>query len=462
MLRPQDIVGCHYRLHQRESYPHLQPTPYSLARAQRLEDIREEVTGNIRHSFNAHKDEYLSKEAIKESIPLISNILFRDEKYEVEVDFLLKVHNGWMPIMVTGHKVARPHKTATTLVHKVADLGKEFYAHYKVKHRSIDSFRLAMAAYFLKKMNLDSGRGGLIGQNPHLCFEFDTTRFSLPEDTQPSHAPRRMRECAHCRYWKYCEEELIKNDDLSLVFPGGKGDILREHGLTTVEDVIHANLPIYSPIAQAWRKKIPVLYRKDAPTIPTWDVEIDIDMEAYLDYGAYLWGCWDGRTYTPFATWTEELGGKEEAQNFSLFWQWLINKKDTALKEGKSFAAFCYAANGENHWLRQSALRFAGYPGIPSIKEVEEFINSPHWIDVFQLVRTSLIGVDGLGLKIIAPLAGFHWDEEDLDGEKSLEAYRRKEKERILSYNNDDCKATAIVRQWLRAGAPGISEHGRF
>ena len=158
----------------------------------------------------------------------------------------------------------------------------------------------------------------------------------------------------------------------------------------------------------------------------------------------------------------EKLGGMEEARNFAQFWSWLQQRRKEAAAAGQSFAAFCYSNHGENHWLRSSARRFAGVAGVPTLEEVNAFIASPNWIDVFQLVRAQLLGPEGLGLKVVAPVAGFHW-EGDLDGEASVEAYRQAinendfvMREQLLRYNRDDCAATAAVRDWLSKGAPGI------
>ena len=190
------------------------------------------------------------------------------------------------------------------------------------------------------------------------------------------------------------------------------------------------------------------------------DVEIDVDMEAYLDQGAYLWGAFDGTDYRAFATW-DEVGGADtdaEEENFLAFWTWLQSKRAAAHAGGKSFRAYCYAAGGENHWLTASARRFDSVDEA----EVRAFIASDEWVDVFTHVRRHLVGTEGLGLKVVAPVAGFTWDDDDVDGERSV-ALRREARmgsaearEMLVRYNGDDCRATAAVRHFLSAGAPGV------
>ena len=65
------------------------------------------------------------------------------------------------------------------------------------------------------------------------------------------------------------------------------------------------------------------------------------------------------------------------------------------------------------------------------------------------------------GLKAIAQLAGFAWDDDDAGGENSMawhhealhaerQADRNEIRDRLVRYNADDVAATATIRQWLR------------
>ena len=62
----------------------------------------------------------------------------------------------------------------------------------------------------------------------------------------------------------------------------------------------------------------------------------------------------------------------------------------------------------------------ADYLGMPSEDEVRELLDGPHWVDVFRLVERQFVGVHGLGLKKVAPVAGFHWRDEEPSGEASI------------------------------------------
>ena len=65
-----------------------------------------------------------------------------------------------------------------------------------------------------------------------------------------------------------------------------------------------------------------------------------------------------------------------------------------------------------------------------------------------------------MGLKTVAPLAGFHWRGDEAGGSQpwsaSLEAtsdgdaaVRAEARRWILEYNEDDVRATAALRHWL-------------
>ncbi|MDO4909038.1 MAG: TM0106 family RecB-like putative nuclease [Corynebacterium sp.] len=466
MFRPRDLVGCKYRLYQSQRYPDTPPTERNLEKEEQNREHREQMQAIAPPAFDAEDDEFRTLEGMAAGEPLILNARFIDLGFDVSLDFLVKRGPLWMPVVISRHHIARPHETRQVWTRNVQTLGhgSRFRTNTYIKHKSpIDGYRLAIAAAILDSYALDSGWGGLISADDTHVYELETSRFRIPEPVIGTRA-KRVRECANCRFWQYCEKELQAIDDVSLVVTGDKAEELREQGLDTVQKLINANLPVYSSLARGYRNQLPALRKVDPPAIPRWDVEIDIDMEAYLLQGAYLWGCWDGARYTPFITW-EGLGDEGEAKNFAAFWAWLMERREQAHANGQSFAAFCYSELGENYWLRESAIRFEGYPGVPSIDEVNEFIASKEWVDVFVMVRRNIHSFQGLSLKTIARIAGFEWIESDLNGEKSVNSFRiatnpenpiESEKARLLRYNCDDCRATQMVRDWLRAGAPGL------
>ncbi|MDN6646321.1 TM0106 family RecB-like putative nuclease [Corynebacterium flavescens] len=471
VLIASDLVGCRYRLVQRRAHPDTPRTHASLARKQRhdaavelvLAALPAKAPGRFRRIDLVGDDwerSLATLEAIAAGYTHITNAVFSTREWMVKAELLLKEEGGYTPVIVSNHRVARRNERHSTLVVPTHRLGLSapMEAPFKIRHHAVDGYRLALTARGLDHVGQYSGHAGIIGQDRTQAFFTETSRFDVDtplEQPLPS-APVRLKECTSCRFWQYCEPQLRAADDISLFLPGDRAADLRERGINTVQALIDAGLGDTSALAAAWREGIPLL-RRGKVSVPRADVEVDVDMEAYLDQGAYLWGAWYEGEYHPFVTW-EPLGGKAEAENFSRFWDWLMGIRAGAHAQGKTFAAYCYSAHGENHWMRMSAQRFDS----PSLAQVEEFIGSQEWVDLFLHVKRNFAGTMGLGLKQVAPVAGFHWAQEDFDGEESVNARRAalagdsESRAKLLEYNSGDVQATRVVREWMDRGAPGI------
>ena len=471
VLVATDLVGCRYRLVQRRAHPDIPRTSVSQARAERhaaaieaaLALVPRTGPGRFRRIDLEGTDferAMATLEALAYGYTHITNAVLSTSEWMVRVELLVRDGDNYSPVIVSDHRVARPHEHARTPVVPTHRLGlsEPLPAKYKIRHHAVDGYRLALAARGLAEAGLNSGRGAAIGQDRTQAFVTDTSRFAVDAAlAQPLPAgPRRVKECASCRFWPLCEEELKARDDISLFLLGDRARPYRERGITTVQALIDASLGAPSTLAAAWREGIPLL-RRGAMSVPRADVEVDVDMEAYMDQGAYLWGARLNGEYIPFVTW-DPLGGRAEAENFAEFWRWLMDVRAQAHAAGKTFAAYCYSAHGENHWMRRSATRFH----YPDLAEVESFISSAEWVDLFAHVKRSFAGTTGLGLKTVAPVAGFEWPE-DFDGEESVNARRAAvagdatARAQILRYNAGDVHATQVVREWMSAGAPGVS-----
>jgi predicted RecB family nuclease len=192
--------------------------------------------------------------------------------------------------------------------------------------------------------------------------------------------------------------------------------------------------------------------------VPRADIEVDVDMENVLD-GCYLWGALitDRRlpkpssTYHPFAIWNGHLEVGEVVV-FVRFWAWLNLEREAAASAGASFRAYCYNEGAENGQMTRIADRLGWR------ERVDEFIASDEWVDLLPIVRTHLITGHGMGLKSVAPLAGFAWRSDDVGGDLAMVRYgeaiddadpalRAASQEWILQYNEDDCLATAALRE---------------
>jgi predicted RecB family nuclease len=306
--------------------------------------------------------------------------------------------------------------------------------------------------------------------------------------------PSRISECRRCPWWPRCSVELEAAHDVSLVVAGGDVDILHAAGIRTYDELaglpadVAAALPLtaIAPAearvrAVAVREGIPLI-RRSAPVRPQRaDVELDVDMESYLDDGAYLWGTYlSGRPlegfhagYRPFVTW-EPLAEPGTGENFAAFWRYLTALRSAAADAGATFAAFCYSRMAEERWLFGLPQRFPDVPGMPAQPEIADFCRSPQWVDVYAELRQWFVVPGSLRLKAVAAVSGFAWRDPEPSGENSMAWYRTAvtdpdpavaaaSRERLLRYNEDDVLATLSLRRWMTAESwrvPTVAELG--
>ncbi|MBF6173532.1 TM0106 family RecB-like putative nuclease [Nocardia blacklockiae] len=410
---------------------------------------------------------------------------------------------GYFPVIVVNHKVTDPRQPDPADFHPLtSDLYRwdpQPDRHVRVRAQPRDQQRLVHLYRMLQRHGLASPAlvGGAIGYHfdrilvhdlGPLLDEYDrryADRIAVVRGELPT-IPSKVPECRRCPWWNRsadpetpsCERWLTEHRDVSLVAPGSRAELLRRHGVQTIEDLAGwtGDDPDdwqYEPFAEtvvtarAWMSGAPLVRRFEQVRVRRADVEVDVDLESYQEYGAYLWGTLLDGVYRPFVTW-DPLPTADEARSFAEFWGWLMDVRAEAVAAGKTFAAYCYSRTAEDKWLYESARRFAGMPGIPTEDEIREFVDGPHWVDMFQAVSEQFICPNGKGLKKIAPVAGFSWRDPEAGGEASMSWYRLAvgydgapdltQRTRLFEYNEDDVRATLALREWMaprHPGAPG-------
>lgn len=424
------------------------------------------------------------------------------------IDLLVRVEDGYVPVLVVRHKVSDPGSGALT-----SDFTEPFPSRAgidperKVRPQPRDQLRLVHALRMLAAAGFGASgpvRAGVIGLDAEVVLWHDLDagnwpggRTALAEydarfadrlavataartGAEPLAQPSRIVECRSCPWWPVCERQLADTRDVSLVVRGEDAVQLRKVGVSTVDDLAKLDPSVAEPpaalvgmrfedavlLARAWLRELSVVRRVPKIAVPRGDVEVDIDMESFGDSGAYLWGVLlsgadigEPHGYRSFATWTP-LPTEDEGRSFGEFWTWLDSVRSRARERGLSFRAYCYNELAENRWLLASAERFAGQPGVPSGKQVREFIAADDWVDLFRAVREQFLCAHGKGLKIIAPAAGFQWRDAEASGENSMRWYRDAvgmdgdapdlaQRQRLLEYNEDDVRATWTLRDWM-------------
>ncbi|RJO77293.1 TM0106 family RecB-like putative nuclease [Nocardia panacis] len=414
---------------------------------------------------------------------------------------------GYIPVIVVNHKVTDPRQPEPADFHPMTSdpylWNPQPDPHRKMRQQPRDQQRLAHLYRMLQRHGLASPAlvGGVIGYHFDRILVHDlgpilpdydrryADRIAVVRGELPT-VPSKVPECRQCPWWSRdvegpsCQGWLAEHHDVSLVAPGSRAEVLRGHGVQTIEDLSawsgpdpedwqHGPFDEAVVTARAWLAGAPLVRRVQPIRVRRADVEVDVDLESYQEYGAYLWGTLLDGVYRPFVSW-DPLPTEDEGRSFGEFWTWLTEIRAQAAAAGKTFAAYCYSRTAEDKWLYESARRFAGRPGVPTVEQVRAFVDGPQWVDMFQAVSEQFICPNGKGLKKIAPVAGFHWRDPEASGEASMSWYRRAvgydaapdlgQRTRLLEYNEDDVRATRVLREWMSERAdrevPALADFG--
>jgi len=327
--------------------------------------------------------------------------------------------------------------------------------------------------------------------------QWEITRGDFPT------SPYWHRECLECPYSEHCEAQLEATDDVSLTrFTNLEQQvILHEQGIDT-----RGQLARLDPFrARQARNKVPILhaehkkedflgrtidklddliYRSRAHVrgnslrivdssqmgCPRADVEVDVDMESYDDV-TYLWGSnvtltqpVDGVVdgYRAFFDWGD-LTRDVESRIFRQFWSWLSELRRRCDGQNLTFAAYCFWAQAEDGAMNRAVATPA--EDAATIEELNEFrrASPPQWIDLHDYAKRQIQTEGPLGLKQLAGAANFEWRDVNPSGEASMLWYEvaasgdspaaLASRQRILEYNEDDCRATKALRDWLNGPA---------
>lgn len=423
------------------------------------------------------------------------------------VPLLLRCGRGYRPVLIAHHRITDPGSGAwTATLNNPTSPGTDRAR--KPRAHPDDQLKLAHASRLLEAAGVATpgpARGGVIGLDADVVVwheleagswsgghtalgEYDrrfADRLAIAATAERGERqladPSRIVACRRCPWWARCRDALLERRDVSLVTNGNDADALRAAGVTTVDqlaaleygtvlDGVGGSLREVIALARAWLADRTVIRKVDRVTAPRADVEVDVDMESFGDAGAYLWGCLLSGApvgiepgYHPFCTW-EALPSEDEGRSFARFWRWFSEVRERAAARGLTFHAYCYNEQAENRWLLASAERFAHVDGVPARKTVRAFIDSPEWVDLYAYVTSQFLCAQGKGLKVIAPVAGFGWQDPEAGGENSMRWYRQavgyggtepdqSQRKRLLEYNEDDVRATYTLRNWMCGAA---------
>lgn len=268
--------------------------------------------------------------------------------------------------------------------------------------------------------------------------------------------------CSMCGWYQYCHDIATAQQHLSLL-PGvtpRRYVFLREKQLTTLE-ALHATdphelaqLPGFGPeVAQKLidqarsmltNRPIRPRHIPPAPTLQA-PVELYFDIEAEPDLGlAYLHGVLvvdhdrHSETFHPFLA----ESPAEEPQVWAEFIDLVCQRYPEApVYHFCSYEADTVRRLGQIHGEDPHQLDAL----------LKRFVDIHYWV-----TQTAIMPVESYALKNIARWLGFEWRDDVANGAQAVYWYSqwlttgdRHYLDRILVYNEDDCRATYIVKEWL-------------
>ena len=281
--------------------------------------------------------------------------------------------------------------------------------------------------------------------------------------------------CKLCPWHKSCKNWAKERDDLTNIFCLGrsKRDVLnKELGIEKTSDIANINVEkilkqkyfnehFLRGIAETTLNKIvrrakllnkkgnPILYKKiEFPKREYelfFDIEDDPTQELVYLHGVYERFCQKER-FIPFVAKTGSPTAEKEA--WAKFWKYINSlPKD-------EFVVYYYASHEKTVYKKLREL----YPDVISEEALDKFFGKNIAIDLYTdvIYKHTDWPLSSYSLKDIAQYIGFKWRDKSPSGALSIQWYNKyletknpKILDRILKYNEDDCKATMVIKDYI-------------
>jgi uncharacterized protein len=287
--------------------------------------------------------------------------------------------------------------------------------------------------------------------------------------------PALSSACGLCHWQSSCKEVLEKAGDLTLIAELGRASRDRISGViptiqafadSNPETFVQGKKTVFSGIGPGTLRKChsralllntpgAAAYLKERVEFPINQKEVFFDIEADPMRGVvYLHGFVEREYARPeTATFMPHFaGGIEPIHEETAFlgaWEYLTARVQDS--------TVYYYSKYERTEYKQLA---AKYPGVCSVGAVEALFARSAMIDLYfdAIKGATEWPLYNQSIKAIARYLGFQWRDTSPSGAASIEWYNRwietgdqAIKQRILDYNEDDCLATGVVVDGIRA-----------
>ena len=291
---------------------------------------------------------------------------------------------------------------------------------------------------------------------------------------QAQNKPALAGSCKLCPWYQSCKKWVNETDDLTKIFYLGRSrrDIINEDlGIIKIRDILSVDVKeimrqkshdtkfLYGmgkkTLDEILRRaevlintKKPVVYTKiEFPKVSYelyFDIKDDPTQEFVYMHGIYVKGP-DGEEYKDFTATQISEGAEKKA--WQEFWYFINSLPQD------DYAVYYYSHHEKTTNRRMQKL----YPDVISEADLESFFDHPNVIDLYDIVkRYTDWPVSSYSLKDLSQYLGFNWQDETHSGALSIQWFNefietgdQKMLKRLLIYNEDDCKATMVLKEGI-------------
>lgn len=362
-----------------------------------------------------------------------------------------------------------------------------------------DTYAVQLALYIdvLQKLGFKKDFLGIIWDGKRNEIEYDLLQAKGKRDKQTwwefyekiksevwalmnnniSNKPASGGKCKLCSWYNSCQKWVKETNDLTNIFFLGRNkrdkineDIfvknLDELLKIDIEEIIKqkkndkdflkglAETSLSKILKRAeifYKIKKPAIYEKIEFPKTKYELFFDIETDPTQEF-VYLHGiyerCGDKKYFKPFIA--KELTPEAEKEAWADFWQYIDSLPQN------DFSVYYYSPYEKTTYRTMQKK----YPDVISEEKLKEFFDNPNVIDIYtkEIIPKTDWPLGSYSIKYIAQYLGFKWRDETPSGALSIQWFNeylktRDEKilQRILDYNEDDCKATMIVKDGLEA-----------
>lgn len=432
---------------------------------------------------SSNKEEQFNKtiEAMKSGIPLIYHGYIKWENLAGEPDLLRRNDDGtYLPIDI---KSGRGFEGEDVEEGEAGNPKKHYAAQLALY------LEILMALGFASKhvgviFDIDS-KEVVYDLNASMGVRNKQTWWQMYQDVKNETAllvknkrkndPALIGICKLCPWYGSCKKWCIDKEDLSTEFYLGrsKRDTLQQDlGISTVGELERIDIPslleqkakdkefllgLAASSLGTLKKRALVLHSTKKPNVyspisfPLTPYELYFDIEDDPTQGfVYLHGVYERfqgkERFLPFVA--RENTPDAEKQAWKEFWQYIHSLP----KEG--YSTYYYSKHERTTYRRMQQQ----YPDVVSIEEVEQFFDPIHAVDLYYdcILKNTDWPLYSYSLKEIAQYIGFNWRDKTPSGALSIQWFNEylddkdpEKLQRIIEYNEDDCKATLAIRDFL-------------